>query len=75
MQMVGPLLAEPAQALPTELSSFLEQGIMQGLGSVYVSMGSAARLPATELLSMAQGLSAMPNPVLWKLSPADMTGI
>ena len=73
--MVGPILAEPAKPLPHELSSFLERGKGEGLGAVYVSMGSAARLPETALHSMALSLSAMLNPVLWKLSPKDLPGV
>ena len=62
--MVGPILAEPAQPLPSELSSFLDEGTAQGLAAVYVCMGSAGRLTQTQLHSMAQGLSALPQPRL-----------
>lgn len=75
LQMVGPILAEPAKPLPQDLDAFLQQGIAQGLGAVYVSMGSAARLSEEALLSMAQGLSALPSPVLWKLSQRDLPGV
>ncbi|KAL0022994.1 hypothetical protein WJX79_004166 [Trebouxia sp. C0005] len=74
VQMVGPILAEAAQPLPSELSSFLDQGTVQGLAAVYVCMGSAGRLTQTQLHGMAQGLSALPNPVLWKLSKIDLPG-
>ena len=72
MQLVGPILAEPSKPLPEKLDTFLDAGIAQGLGAVYVSMGSAARLAEEALLSMAQALSALPNPVLWKLSKRDL---
>jgi len=74
LQIVGPILAEPAQPLPSDLSSFLDEGTAQGLAAVYVCMGSAGRLTQTQLHSMAQGLSALPNPVLWKLSKIDLPG-
>ena len=72
---MGPILAEPAKDLPTHLSTFLEQCSGSNQGAVYVSMGSAARLAEAQVHSMAQGLSALPNPVLWKLSKEDLPGI
>ena len=74
MQVVGPVLARPAKTLDTELSAFLDSGMRQGLKAVYVSMGTLGALFTTELLSMAKGLSALPNPVLWKLPDADLPG-
>ncbi len=70
--MVGPILAAPAQRLPAGLQAFVEQGIAEGHGAVYVSMGTAARLTEQELHSLAGTLSALPNPVLWKLSALDL---
>ena len=75
MQLVGPILAEPAKKLPSQLSNFLEEGTANNQGAVYVSMGSAARLAEAQLHSMAQGLSGLPNPVLWKLSSEDLPGM
>ena len=74
LQLVGPLMAEAAKPLPAELSSFLEQGLDEGQGAVFVSMGTMARMTADELHSMALGLSALPNPVLWKLNLLDIPG-
>ena len=75
VQVVGPILPEPPKPLPKELDSFLQQGTAEELGAVYVSMGTAARLSEEALYSMAQGLSALPNPVVWKLSKQDLPGL
>lgn len=74
MQVVGPILAEEAQPLPADLDKFLSQGI-DGPGAVYISMGTLARLNEAELLRMAEALSALPNPVLWKLDKAHLPGV
>ena len=74
VQLVGPVLAEPAKQLPKDLSIFLEQSSASNQGTVYVSMGSAARLAEPQLRSMAQGLSALSHPVLWKLARDDLPG-
>lgn len=70
--MVGPILAEPAKPLPADLKGFLEQGIAQSHGALYVSMGTAARLTEAELLNLAATFADLPNPVLWKLSALDL---
>lgn len=74
VQLVGPILAEPAKPLSDELDSFVQQGTAKGLGAVYVSMGSSARLSEEAVYSMAQGLSALPHPVVWKLSRQELPG-
>ena len=72
--MVGPVLAEDAKLLPSELSTFLKSGQTEGLGAIFVSMGTLARLSHEEACSMAHALSALPNPVLWKLDPLHLRG-
>lgn len=72
--MVGPVLAEDAKLLPSALSTFLESGQTEGLGAIFVSMGTLARLSHEEACSMAHALSALPNPVLWKLDPLHLRG-
>ena len=73
--MVGPLMATPAQPLPIDLNVFLKQGLADGHGAVFVSMGTMARMMEEELHSMARGLSALPNPILWKLNLLDIPGM
>ena len=73
MQLVGPILAEPPKELPSDLKSFLDRGLT-GPGAVYVSMGTLARMNTAQLGSMAQALSALPNPILWKLNEAHLPG-
>lgn len=72
VHLVGPISADSAKPLPADLSDFVEQGEAAGHGAVYVSMGTAARLTEAELHSLAGSLSALPNPVLWKLAPRDL---
>lgn len=72
--MVGPILAEAAKHLPTDLKAFVQQGAGEGLGAVYVSMGTAARLTKKELRSLRTSLASLPNPVLWKLAAVDLPG-
>ncbi|KAA6426439.1 MAG: UDP-Glycosyltransferase glycogen phosphorylase [Trebouxia sp. A1-2] len=72
--MVGPILAEAAKHLPTDLKAFVQQGISEGLGAIYVSMGTAARLTKQELHSLRNSLASLPNPVLWKLAAVDLPG-
>ena len=74
VQLVGPVLAEDAKPLAAELNMFVESGLSQGLGAVYVSMGTLARMTDEEVHSMAAGLSALPNPVLWKLDSSYLQG-
>ena len=74
LQMVGPVLVEDAKPLSKDLRHFLDQGLSDGHHAVYVSMGTLARLPEEELQSMAAALSALLNPVLWKLDPAHLPG-
>ena len=74
LQLVGPISADPAKALPADLSAFVERGQAARQGAVYVSMGTASRLNEAELHSLAGSLSALPNPVLWKLAPHDLPG-
>lgn len=73
--MVGPVLAQDARPLTPDLGAFLESGLAQGLGAVLVSMGTLARLTDEEVHSMAAGLSALPNPVLWKLDASYLQGL
>ncbi len=73
-QMVGAILAEDAKPLPADLSTFLVQGLSSGHAAVYVSMGTLAMPSEEELQSMVQGLSALPNPVLWKLDSQLLPG-
>ncbi len=63
LQLVGPVLAQDSKPVTRELDS-LSQGLSEGHGAVFVSMGTLARMNRDELHSMAQALSAMPNPVL-----------
>ena len=72
--MVGPILAEDAKPLAQPLSDFLSQGQSSGHAAVYVSMGTLAMPTEAELRSMAEGLSALPNPVLWKLDEDFLPG-
>ena len=72
--MVGPLMAAPPEPLPAALDTFLLQGLADGHGGVFVSMGTMARMTEEELHSMARGLSALPNPILWKLNLLDIPG-
>lgn len=74
LQMVGPLLAEEPKQLPTDLSNFLDQALSSEHPAVYVSLGTFVTPKEEELLSMVQGLSALPNPVLWKLDPQLLPG-
>ena len=73
--MVGPVLAQDAKPLTPDLSAFLESGLAQGLGAILVFMGTLARLTDEEVHSMAAGLSALPNPVLWKLDASYLQGL
>lgn len=70
--MVGAILADDAKPLPVELRAFLEQGLAEGHGGMYVSMGTAARLTQQEMQSLSEALSALPNPVLWKVSAVQL---
>ncbi|KAK9840269.1 hypothetical protein WJX74_006518 [Apatococcus lobatus] len=74
LHMVGPVLASNAKPLPQELSFFLSSGMSNGNKAVYVSMGTLTAMFEPELRSMALGLSALPNPVLWKLPSSDLPG-
>ena len=74
LQTVGPLLARTAQPLPVDVSAFLDSGLKTNHKAVYVSMGTFTGMNAEELQSLAQGLGALPNPVLWKLPAADLPG-
>lgn len=65
-------MAEPSKPLPADLEAFLGQGMARGHGGVYVSMGTAARLTQQEMRSLSQALSALPNPVLWKVSAVQL---
>ena len=67
-------MADKPKALPKELKAFLDQGL-KGPGAVYVSMGTLARMNAVQLQSMAGALSALTNPVLWKLNEAHLPGV
>lgn len=75
MQMVGPILVENAKPLPSALANFLDEALSSGHPAIYVSMGTLAMLSETELLSMAQGLSALSNSVLWKLDSQVLPGV
>lgn len=74
VQMVGPLLTSDAKPLPAELNNFLDKGFEDDMGAVYVSFGTFARLTKPELHSVSQALTALPNPVLWKLDPKHLPG-
>lgn len=69
------MLAQDSKPVTHELDSFLSQGLSEGHGAVFVSMGTLARINRDELHSMAQALSALPNPVLWKLNPLHLPGV
>ena len=70
--MVGAILADDAKPLPVDLKAFLEQGLAEGHGGVYVSMGTAARLTQQEMQSLSEALSVLPNPVLWKVAAVQL---
>ena len=72
--MVGPILAEDAKPLPPDISTFPDEALTSGHPAVYVSMGTLAMPSEEELLSMVRGLSALPNPVLWKLDSQMLPG-
>ncbi|DBA74190.1 TPA: UDP-glycosyltransferase-like protein [Trebouxia sp. C0004] len=74
VHMVGPILLEDAKPLPADLKTFLDKAVSSGLGAVYVSMGTLAVLSEDEVWSMAAALSALKNPVLWKLDRALLPG-
>ena len=65
--MVGSVLAADSKPLTADLSRFVESGMHEGHGAVFVSMGTLASITHEEVQAMATGLSALPNPVLWKL--------
>ena len=67
LQMVGPLLTADAEPLPADLNDFLNQGLHNNVGAIYVSMGTLGKLSKAEVQSFAQAFRALPNPVLWKL--------
>lgn len=72
--MVGPVLAKPAEPLAPDLAGFLDSGMGSGHKAVYVSMGTLTAMFEPELHSMALGLSALPNPIVWKLPSTDLPG-
>ena len=72
--MVGPILAEDARPLPSDINTFLDEASSSGHPAVYVSMGTLAMPTEEELVSMVRGLSALPNPVLWKLDSQMLPG-
>ncbi len=72
--MVGPILAEDAKPLPPNMNTFLDEALTSGHPAVYVSMGALAMPSEEELVSMVRGLSALPNPVLWKLDSRMLPG-
>ncbi|KAL0028169.1 hypothetical protein WJX77_011786 [Trebouxia sp. C0004] len=72
VHMVGAIMADDANPLPVDLRIFLEQGLAEGHGDVYVSMGTAARLTQQEMQSLSEALSALPNPILWKVSAVQL---
>lgn len=71
MQLVGPLLARPAQPLPAEL-----QAIMQGSGprgAVYVSFGSTFVLTEeAEVRTLVAAFVALNRSVLWRISEGEL---
>ena len=67
LQMVGPLLTADAKPLSQDLDAFLQQGLKNTTGAIYVSMGTLAKLSKAEVQSLAQAFRAISNPVLWKL--------
>ena len=83
MQLVGPLNAVPAKALPEDLHSFLGTPVRptspakagQTPGAVYVSMGTVVRLTEAEVVGMAANLAALQRPVIWKLDAAELPGM
>ena len=83
MQLVGPLNAVPAKALPEDLYSFLATPVGsaspakagQTPGAVYVSMGTVVRLTEAEVIGMAANLAALERPVIWKLDAAELPGM
>lgn len=70
--MVGAVMADDAKPLPADLTAFLEQNLAEGHGGMYVSMGTAARLTQQEMQGLSEALSALPNPVLWKVSAVQL---
>ncbi len=72
--MVGPILAEDAKPLPPDISTFLDEALTSGHPAVYMSMGTLAMPSEEELVSIVRGLSALPNPVLWKLDSQMLPG-
>ncbi|KAL0039373.1 hypothetical protein WJX79_005388 [Trebouxia sp. C0005] len=72
VHMVGAVMADDAKPLPADLTAFLEQNLAEGHGGMYVSMGTAARLTQQEMQGLSEALSALPNPVLWKVSAVQL---
>ena len=68
------MLAEDSQALTADLSRFVESGMHEGHGAVFASLGTLAAITPEEVQAMATGLSALPNPVLWKLDSSYING-
>lgn len=83
VQLVGPLSASPAKALPEDFQAFLvaslgtTKGAMskQPAGTVYMSMGTAVRFTEAEIRTMAANLVALQRPVLWKLPQTELPGL
>ena len=74
MQMVGPILLDEAMPLPPDLQAFLDLGVSGPHPAVYANMGNLATLSGEEVQSMAAALSALPNPVLWRLDKNVLPG-
>jgi glucuronosyltransferase len=71
VQLVGPLLAKPPQALPPAL-----QALMGGAGprgAVFVSFGSVFTLTdAVEAATLASALASLNRTVLWRITDAEL---
>ncbi len=84
LQMIGSMTVAAGKPLPDDLQSFLAgDGNASGkdtvsfkghAGSVYVAMGTTARLLEPEVRGMAVNLAALHRPVLWKISDSELPG-
>ncbi|CAL5228007.1 g11062 [Coccomyxa viridis] len=70
VKFVGPILPQPAQALPDKLEAFLEEAGDQGV--LYVAMGTVDILSLEQRKAMAAAFVVLPVKVLWRLSQSEV---
>lgn len=71
-RVVGPLLASPAKSLPDELDQFAQKAGDEGV--ILVSFGTVVGGMSDSLLKiMAETFSKLPQKIIWKLKPSDIS--